>query len=95
MAAIDVDLAQWFDRAPFAEAVRRLGAYRDVTALGALTLGHRGLGLAAVPHGGECSWAAAWSPASIPAASARPGAAFTYAGKHPPAYRSLDARVWA
>ncbi|MGH9092141.1 MAG: IS110 family transposase [Acidimicrobiales bacterium] len=38
LAAIDADLATWFARAPFADAVARLGAYRGVTALGALTL---------------------------------------------------------
>jgi transposase len=38
VAAIDADLARWFDRAPFAEAVSRLSAYRGVTALGALNL---------------------------------------------------------
>lgn len=36
--AIDAELALWFGRAPFADAVRRLAAYRGVTELGALTL---------------------------------------------------------
>ena len=36
--AIDADLALWFSRAPFADAVARLAAYRGVTELGALTL---------------------------------------------------------
>jgi len=36
--AIDADLRLWFARAPFAECVSRLGAYRGITALGALTL---------------------------------------------------------
>jgi transposase len=36
--AIDADLRGWFDRAPFADAVARLGAYRGVAHLGALTL---------------------------------------------------------
>jgi len=36
--AIDAELALWFERAPFAHAVRRLCAYRGVTELGALTL---------------------------------------------------------
>jgi transposase len=36
--AIDADLAQWYARAPFADAVARLAAYRGVTELGALTL---------------------------------------------------------
>ena len=36
--AIDGDLRLWFSRAPFAEAVARLAAYRGITELGALTL---------------------------------------------------------
>jgi len=36
--AVDADLALWFDRAPFADAVHRLAAYRGVTELGGLTL---------------------------------------------------------
>ncbi len=36
--AIDTDLALWFDRAPFADAVHRLAAYRGVTELGGLML---------------------------------------------------------
>jgi transposase len=36
--AIDADLALWFGREPFADAVARLAAYRGITALGALTL---------------------------------------------------------
>lgn len=36
--AIDADLALWFTRAPFAEAVSCLAAYRGITELGALTL---------------------------------------------------------
>lgn len=38
VAAIDADLVSWFDRAPFADPVTRLGAYRGITHLGALTL---------------------------------------------------------
>jgi transposase len=38
LEAIQADLAVWFDRAPFAEQVARLGAYRGVTRLGALHL---------------------------------------------------------
>jgi transposase len=38
VAAIDADLRAWFDREPFADAVARLGAYRGVAHLGALTL---------------------------------------------------------
>jgi len=36
--AVEADLAVWCERAPFAEPVSRLGAYRGVTRLGALTL---------------------------------------------------------
>ena len=36
--AIDAELCSWFDKDPFADAVRRLCAYRGVTELGALTL---------------------------------------------------------
>jgi transposase len=36
--AIDADLKLWFDRAPFADPVARLAAYRGITPLGALTL---------------------------------------------------------
>jgi len=36
--AIDADLTQWFARAPFADPVARLAAYRGITELGALTL---------------------------------------------------------
>ena len=35
--AIEADLAQWYDREPFADAVHRLAAYRGVTELGGLT----------------------------------------------------------
>jgi transposase len=38
LEAIQADLAVWYDRAPFAEAVARLSAYRGVTRLGALHL---------------------------------------------------------
>lgn len=36
--AIDADLATWFTKAPFADAVARLAAYRGITELGGLTL---------------------------------------------------------
>ena len=36
--AIDADLVRWFTRAPFADPVARLAAYRGITELGALTL---------------------------------------------------------
>ena len=36
--AIDADIREWFGREPFRDAVRRLGAYRGITELGALTL---------------------------------------------------------
>lgn len=38
LAAVEADLRVWTEREPFANPVRRLAAYRDVTALGALTL---------------------------------------------------------
>jgi transposase len=38
LAAIEADLTTWLDRAPFADQVARLGAYRGVTRLGALHL---------------------------------------------------------
>jgi transposase len=38
VAAIEVDLAGWFTRPPFADAVARLAAYRGITHLGGLTL---------------------------------------------------------
>ena len=38
LAAVEADLACWFEREPFADAVRRLGAYRGVTHMGALSL---------------------------------------------------------
>jgi transposase len=38
LAAVEADLVPWFDREPFAEAVHRLGAYRGVTHMGALSL---------------------------------------------------------
>jgi hypothetical protein len=42
LEAVEADLAGWYDRAPFADAVGRLAAYRGVTRLGALTLPQRG-----------------------------------------------------
>ena len=38
LAAIQADLAGWYDTPPFADAVHRLSAYRGITRLGALTL---------------------------------------------------------
>lgn len=38
LAAVEADLAGFFDKAPFAEGVRHLSAYRGVTAIGALSL---------------------------------------------------------
>jgi transposase len=38
LEAIQADLAVWYDREPFADAVHRLSAYRGITQLGALTL---------------------------------------------------------
>jgi len=39
LAAVEQDLRAYFDTEPFGEAVRRLGAYRGVTHMGALCLG--------------------------------------------------------
>jgi transposase len=38
LAAVEADMATWLEREPFATAVRRLGAYRGVTRMGALSL---------------------------------------------------------
>ena len=38
LAAIEADLAYWFEHGPFADAVARLAAYRGVAYLGALTI---------------------------------------------------------
>jgi transposase len=38
LAAVEADMKCWIARAPFAEPVRRLAAYRGVTAMGALSL---------------------------------------------------------
>jgi transposase len=38
VTAIEADLGDWFTREPFADAVARLGAYRGITSMGALTL---------------------------------------------------------
>jgi hypothetical protein len=53
LAAIQADLAGWYDRAPFADAVGRLSAYRGITRLGALTLPQRGRRLAPLCAGGR------------------------------------------
>jgi transposase len=38
LAAVEADLRPWFGREPFADGVHRLGAYRGIAHLGALTL---------------------------------------------------------
>lgn len=38
VAAIEAEAARWFTRDPFADDVARLGAYRGITSMGALTL---------------------------------------------------------
>lgn len=38
LAAVEADLVAWFEREPFVDTLRRLGAYRGVTHMGALTL---------------------------------------------------------
>jgi transposase len=45
LAAVEADLVAWQDHPLFADAVRRLGAYRGVTRMGALTL-----------HAEVCDW---------------------------------------
>lgn len=37
LAAVEADLKPWFDREPFVDCVHRLGAYRGIAHLGALT----------------------------------------------------------
>ena len=64
--AIEADLALWFDKAPFAEGVHRLSAYRGVTRMGALSLqaevcDWRRFGLVAA-NATLCSLAHAYSP---------------------------------
>jgi transposase len=54
LAAVQADLVGWLDRPPFADAVRRLGAYRGVTHLGALAL-----------HAEVCDWRRFGRPASL------------------------------
>ncbi len=49
--AVDAELCTYFEREPFADAVRRLCAYRGVTRARCADLGHRGLRLAPVPDG--------------------------------------------
>jgi transposase len=38
LAAVDADLAHWYTHGPFTDAVARLGAYRGVASVGALTI---------------------------------------------------------
>lgn len=38
LAAVEADLLPWFDKAPFADGVHRLGAHRGATHMGALSL---------------------------------------------------------
>lgn len=38
VGAIEADLVDWLERPPFADTVARLGAYRGITSMGALTL---------------------------------------------------------
>jgi transposase len=39
LSAVEADLEHYFDNEPFADAVRRLGAYRGITHMGGLCLG--------------------------------------------------------
>ncbi|MDQ4105426.1 MAG: transposase, partial [Actinomycetota bacterium] len=73
--AIDADLAAWYDRAPFADAVHRLAAYRGVTELGGLTLASEVCDWRRFPPRG-CSWPSPGScPARTPAGNAPVAAA--------------------
>jgi transposase len=68
LEAIQADLAVWQDRAPFAEQVARLAAYRGVTRLGALHLAAESVTGPASPERVR-SWASAgWCQANTPAA---------------------------
>jgi transposase len=66
VVSIEADLAQWFTRPPFADAVARLGAYRGITQLGALTLASEVCDWRRFPTAGAFM---GWSPRSTPAAS--------------------------
>jgi hypothetical protein len=70
--AITADLAAWYDQAPFAEVVHRLGAYRGITHLGGLTLAAEVCDWRRfAPRRGVHGLRRIWCPASTPQA-ARP-----------------------
>ncbi|HEV8372588.1 MAG TPA: transposase [Actinomycetota bacterium] len=70
LEAIEADLATWYGRPPFADAVARLAAYRGVTRLGALTLasevGDRRRFASAPQFMGFCGLTQANTPAATP-----------------------------
>src|SRR5215212_4035054 len=72
LEAIEADLAVWYDREPFADAVHRLAAYRGITQLGALTLASEVGDWRRFPRRPPSPASVAWCPRNIPAA-ARPG----------------------
>jgi hypothetical protein len=74
LKVIEADLAGWYDRAPFADAVHRLAADRGITRLGVLTLASEVGDWRRFPRAAAFTGFAAWCPRSIPAA-ARPGGA--------------------
>ncbi len=69
LAAVEGDLNPWFDREPFVDCVHRLGAYRGIAHLGALTFASEVCDWRRFPHGRARSWASpGWCPRNTPAA---------------------------
>jgi len=56
LAAAEAEVAGWYGRDPFADAVRRLCAYRGVAPIGGVDPGVGGVRLAAFPRGRRRSW---------------------------------------
>jgi hypothetical protein len=83
LEAIGADLAGWYDRAPFADAVGRLAAYRGITRLGALTLASEVCDWRRFPPAAAFAGSAAWCPGSTPAA-APPGGPHHQVWQRPP-----------
>ena len=98
--AIEADLATWYDRPPFADAVARLSAYRGVTRLGALTLASEVGDWRRFASAGQFMGFCGLTPANTPAAAPLGGAASpsvataTYAPNwsSPPGPTSTDPR---
>ena len=65
--AVEVDLATWLDRPPFADQVTRLAAYRGVTRLGGLTLAAEVGDWRRFARAAQFMGSAAWSQANTPA----------------------------